>query len=80
MLALPKSFGHDCSIEQRGKHMIIETSANQFFRVTDHNAPELAHVYCGVAVKKVRGVWVDKANAREVLVRKATTKVIEAGA
>lgn len=60
--------------------MIIETSANQFFRVTDHDAPELAHVYCGVAVKKVRGVWVNKASARECLVRKEGTKIVEARA
>ena len=60
--------------------MIIETSANQFFRVTEHDDPALAHVYCGVAVKRVRGVWVKKANAREILVGKAGSKIIEAAA
>jgi hypothetical protein len=56
--------------------MIIETSANQFFRVTDHEDPALAHVWCGVPVKKVKFSWVNKANAREVLVRKAGSRVV----
>ena len=57
--------------------MIIETAANQFYRVTETSDAALAHVYLGVAVKKVRGVWVNKANAREELVRKAATRVVE---
>jgi len=57
--------------------MIIETSANQFFRVTETNSPELSHCWLGVAVKKSRGVWVNKANAREILVRKEATRVVE---
>lgn len=56
--------------------MIIETSANQFYRVTEHPDANLSHVYCGVAVKKVRGVWVNRANAREQLVRKAATRFV----
>jgi hypothetical protein len=58
--------------------MIIETSANQFYRVTEHDDPALSHVWLGVAVKKARGVWVNKANARESLVRKEASRVVEA--
>lgn len=43
--------------------MIIETSANQFYKVDEHDDPALSHVWCGMAVKKVRGIWVKKANA-----------------
>ena len=57
--------------------MIIETSANQFYRVEETGTPELSHVWCGVPVKKSRGVWVVKANAREQLVRKAGCRVVE---
>jgi hypothetical protein len=60
--------------------IIIETSANQFFSVTDHDSADLAHVYLGMAVKKVHGVWVKKANARETLVRKEGTKIVEPSA
>ena len=57
--------------------MIIETSANQFFRVAEIDSPGLGHVWAGVEVKKVRGEWADKAKARTVLVRKAETRVVE---
>lgn len=56
---------------------IIQTSANQFFRVRDTGSADLAHVWYGVAVKRVRGEWVAKAGAREILVRKAATTVVE---
>jgi hypothetical protein len=58
--------------------MIIETSANQTFRVTETGDAGLAHVWNGVEVKKVRGAWVDKKNARSVLVRKEASRVVEA--
>lgn len=60
--------------------MIIETSANQFYRVTETGCAELSHVWNGVQVKKVRGEWIAKKSARPELVRKAATKIIEAAA
>lgn len=58
--------------------MIIETSANQFFRVTETGDVNLSHVWNGVEVKKVKGTFVDKKNSRSVLVRKEATRVVEA--
>jgi len=55
---------------------IIETSANQFYRVTETNDPALAHVWRGVEVKRVKGQWVDKAKARPQLVRKAASRSV----
>lgn len=69
--------------------MIIETSDNRFYRVTETGNPDLAHVWFGVAVKKIRGEWVintkrKTAGGRTVnrsfpeLVRKAASRVVEA--
>ena len=61
--------------------MIIETSSNQFFQVKDatiSNGQVLDHAWLGFAVKRVKGVWVPKAGAREMLVRKAATRIVEA--
>ena len=58
--------------------MIIQTSAGQTFRVTETGDANLAHVWYGVAVKKVRGDWVDKANNFPHLVRKEASRVVEA--
>jgi hypothetical protein len=57
---------------------IIETSANRFYRVTEPTDASLAHCWLGVEVKKVRGAFVDKKNARQELVRKAATRIIAA--
>lgn len=57
--------------------MIIETTANQFYRVTETGEPNLAHVWNGVQVKRSKGAWVDKAKARIELVRKAGCKIVE---
>ena len=56
---------------------IIETSDNRFFQVADAGAG-LDHVWIGVEVKRVKGVWAPKAKAREQLVRKAATRIVEA--
>lgn len=53
--------------------MIIETNANQFFKVTDTG---LDHAWSGVAVKKTSKGWEPKKNAKIVLVRKAFTTII----
>lgn len=58
--------------------MIIETSANRFYRVTETGSPDLAHVWTGTEVKRVRGEYVAKKNARPELVRKAASHVVEA--
>jgi hypothetical protein len=58
--------------------MIIETSCGRFYRVTSHIDADLAHLYAGVAVKKVKGQWINRAKARPEMIRKAATKVVEA--
>lgn len=56
--------------------MIIETSCNHLYRVRDTNDANLAHVWFGVEVKRVKGAFVPKKNARETLVRKAASRVV----
>lgn len=58
--------------------MIIETSDNRFYRVTETGDRNLTHVWYGVAVKKIRGEWIEKARAKRELVRKAATRIVEA--
>ncbi|MGD0106321.1 MAG: hypothetical protein ABSC06_20110 [Rhodopila sp.] len=60
--------------------MIIETSGNQLYRVKETGDADLAHVWLGIEVKKVRGAYVPKARARKTLVRKAATRIVDAGA
>lgn len=54
---------------------IIETTSNQFFAV--HDCDGIDHAWIGVPVKRVGGTWTPKAKAREILVRKAGSRVIE---
>lgn len=56
--------------------MIIETSDNRLFSVRPTGDANLAHVWFGIEVKKVRGAYVPKAKARTQLVRKAATRVV----
>jgi hypothetical protein len=56
---------------------IIETSANRFYAVTEYDDAALSHVWSGIAVKKVRGSWQAKANARVEMVRKAGCRVVD---
>ena len=58
--------------------MVIETSANRLYRVTDTNSADLAHVWYGTEVKRVAGAYVPKKNARVELIRKAATRIVEA--
>ena len=68
-----------------GDEMVIETSCNQFYRVRETGDASLAHVWYGVAVKRVRCGkratasfdYIPKANAREIMVRKAGSRVME---
>ena len=57
--------------------MVIQTSANQFFSVQETGDADLAHVWSGVEVKRVKGAFVPKKNARQVLVRKEASRVVE---
>jgi hypothetical protein len=57
--------------------MIIETSANKFYLVTETGCENLSHCWDGVAVKKLRGVWIGKKNAYKELIRKAGCRVVE---
>ena len=62
--------------------MIIETSANQLFKVWEA-APPYSQAWIGIEVKRVRTVngpqhYQIKAHAREQLVRKAATRVVDA--
>lgn len=58
--------------------MIIETSDNRFYQVRETGDANLAHVWVGHAVKRVKGAWVAKAKARTELVRKAASRIVEA--
>ena len=62
--------------------MIVETSDNRFFRVTETNDANLSHVWFGHEVKRKKtdfGVqWVIKATIRDALVRKSASRVVEA--
>lgn len=57
--------------------MIIETSDNHLYSVRETGDPDLAHVWIGVEVKKIRGAYVPKAKARPTLVRKDATRIVE---
>lgn len=65
--------------------MIIETSANKFYQVTETNKLGLDHCWYGYSVKQVRGEFVLTAAGKRAsslnrpeLVRKAATRVVEA--
>jgi hypothetical protein len=62
--------------------MIIETSCNHFYSVTETGNGHLAHVWYGVPVKKQKGEWVVTAKGRKTgkieLVRKEASRVVEA--
>lgn len=60
--------------------MIIETSDNRFYRVTETGDANLAHVWYGTRVRKDKktGEWVRTGKWSVELVRKAATRVVEA--
>lgn len=57
--------------------MIIETSCNTLYQVRETNNADLAHVWFGIEVKRVKGAYVPKAKAREMLVRKEASRVVQ---
>jgi hypothetical protein len=44
--------------------MIIETSANQLYSVTESTNPNLSHVYLGKPVKRIKGGFALTASAK----------------
>lgn len=58
-------------------HTIIRDGAGNLFAVRDAGNPDLAHVYLGVPVKRVGAGYVLKTKAREQLVRRIGTSVVE---
>lgn len=64
--------------------MIVETSANELYRVRETGNPDTAHVWHGIPVKRAKGGFVVKAEAtkpgfREHMVRKAASRVVVEG-
>lgn len=59
--------------------MIIETSDNRFYRVSDTANPDLAHCWYGARVRrdKKTGEWVRTGSWTVELVRKAATRIVE---
>jgi hypothetical protein len=55
---------------------IIETSCNCLFRVRETGSTDLVHVWYGIEVKRIRGAFVDKAKARETMVRKIGARIV----
>jgi hypothetical protein len=63
--------------------VIIETSANELYRVRETGNPDLAHIWLGIPVKRTKAGFVLKAEAlkanfREHLVRKAACRFVSA--
>lgn len=58
--------------------MIIETSANQFYSVRETGDAALNHVWFGQRVKRIKGSFVPSAKIRTELVRKDSSKIIQA--
>ncbi len=55
---------------------IAETTCGRLFAVRETGSPDLAHVWHGLEVKRTRGGFAPKSKAREVLVRKAGSRLI----
>lgn len=55
---------------------IVQNLAGQFFQVRDVGTDDLAHVFHGMAVKRVGGGFAPKKGAREILVRKLGCRVV----
>ena len=53
---------------------IVEASCGTLYRITADNLPQ---AWVGIAVKKVKGGYADKAGARPILVRKAMSRIVE---
>lgn len=58
--------------------MIIETTANQYFEVTETGDSNLSHVWYGQQVKRTKNGFIPVKKIRMELVRKLGTKLIQA--
>ena len=62
--------------------MIIETSDNRFYRVTELADADMAHLWHGTELKRVKGALVEKTTRAgkqiNTYVRKAASRVVEA--
>ena len=58
----------------------VETTDNRIYFVRDADSSDLAHVWLGLEVKRIRGGFAVKKNAREVMVRKAGARILQAEA
>lgn len=62
--------------------MIVETTANRFYRVNETGDANLAHLWYGTRVRKARGHaaterWVQDNTGRPELVRKAGCRIVD---
>lgn len=58
--------------------MIIETSDNRFYRVRECPDINVTHCWLGTPMKRARGgTFVEKVRAREELVRKAASRIVQ---
>lgn len=57
--------------------MIIETSDNRLFLVTDFATPGLAHVWCGHPVRRLKVGYKVTKHTVAAMVRKAGSKIID---
>ena len=61
--------------------MIIDTSDNRFYRVSEIADSEMAHLWHGTELKRVKGLFVEKTTRAgkqiNTYVRKAATRVVE---
>ena len=57
--------------------MIVATPDNRLYFVADYDDAALAHVWRGLRGRFIGGSFVIKSNAREEMVRKAATRIVE---
>lgn len=56
--------------------MLVETTWNEVYDVSETGRFDLAHVWYGIAQKRVKGGYAPKKSAKITLVRKAGCRVI----
>lgn len=56
---------------------VIETSSGERFVVRPTEGSDLDHCWYGWAVKRVRGQWLYKKNAKSILVRKLGCRIVD---
>jgi hypothetical protein len=56
--------------------LIAETTCGRLFAVRDTGSPDLSHVQHGIEVKRTKGGFAPKSKTRQILVRKAGSRLI----